>query len=66
MFDLVGFLTSLRVFLGAFIGLLVGLGLAYMLRIQVGTHVAIELLALVVAIFICFGIGLAARTRSSE
>ncbi len=66
MVDLVGFLTSPRVFLGALIGLFVGLGGAYLLRSFVGPQVAIELLALVVAIGIFIGILLGARTGSRE
>ncbi|WP_425258499.1 hypothetical protein ACPOLB_23640 [Rubrivivax sp. RP6-9] len=66
MVDLVGFLTSPRDFLGALIGLLVGLGVAYLVRSFTGPQAAIELLALVVALGIVCGILLAARTGSRE
>ncbi len=66
MVDLVGFLTSPRVFLGALIGLLVGLGVSYLIRSFAGPLVAIELLALVVAVGIFVGILLGARTEDRK
>lgn len=61
MVDLTGLLTSPRIFLGALIGLLVGLGLACLLHEFAGPHLAIELLALVVAVGIIVGVLLGAR-----
>jgi len=66
MVDLVGFLTSPRVFLGAVIGLLAGLGCAYLLRSIAGPQVPIELLALIVALGIFVGILLGARDKGRE
>jgi len=66
MVDLAGLLTSPRVFLGGLIGLLVGLGAAYLLRLFLWPQVAIELLALVVALGIFVGILLGTRTGSRD
>jgi Na+/H+-dicarboxylate symporter len=66
MVDLVGFLTSPRVFLGGLIGLLVGLGAAYLLHLSLWPQAAIELLAMVVALGIFVGILLGARTGSRD
>jgi hypothetical protein len=56
MFDLTGFLTSPRLFPGALLGFIGGLGLAYVIHSVVGPQVAVGLLALVVALGIIIGL----------
>ena len=60
MLDLVGLLTSPRLFFGALLGLLVGLFVAYVVRSIAGPQVAIEMLALLVAGGIIIGLLVAA------
>lgn len=66
MLDLLGFLISPRVFLGSLIGLLVGLGAAYLFRLFVVPQALKELLALVVALGILVGILVGARFESRK
>lgn len=56
MLDLAGFLTSPRRFVDGPLGLIVGLGLAHVIRVVVGPQVAVELLAVVVALGIIVGL----------
>ncbi len=66
MLDLVGLLTSPRLFLGGLVGLLVGLGVAFLIHSYFGPQVPVELLALLVAIGIIVGLVIGALERQSS
>ncbi|MFN5166527.1 MAG: hypothetical protein ACK5JG_14450 [Pseudomonadota bacterium] len=65
MLDLAGFLTSPRLFLGGLLGLLVGLGVAYTIR-MLFPAVPIELLALIVAVAVMVGLLMGAWLRDGK
>ena len=60
MLDIAGFLTSPRLYVGALIGLLAGLGVAHLLHSHFFPGVPTEVLAILAAVGIIIGLVIAA------
>jgi ABC-type uncharacterized transport system permease subunit len=56
MLELVGFLMAPRVFLGALVGTIVGIGAAFLVRTLLGPQVAAGVLALLIAAGLVVGV----------
>jgi hypothetical protein len=66
MLDLVGLLTSPRIFLCGVVGVLAGIGAAWLIRFVAGPQVPTEVLALVVAVGIVAGLFIGSRWEARQ
>ncbi len=66
MLDLVGLFTNPRIFLCGVVGVLAGIGVAWLIRSVAGSQVPTEVLALVVAVGIVGGLFIGSRWEARK